>query len=77
MMRTVVVVGALLLGVGAVVAQQDQVDKTQLAMKSNLKSAITLQDMVKGKQSYDQAAVDAALAAVGGRRQAFSGAVPG
>jgi cytochrome c556 len=62
MRRTVVVVGTLLLGVGVVAAQQDQVDKTQLAMKSNLKNALSLTDMVKGKQSYDQAAVNAALA---------------
>ena len=61
MLRTVVVVGTLLLGVGVVAAQQDQVDKTQLAMKSNRKSALTLLDMVKGKKPYDQAAVNAAL----------------
>jgi cytochrome c556 len=61
MRRTVVVVAALLLGIGAVAAQQDQVDKTQLAMKSNLKSALALLDMVKGKKPYDQAAVNAAL----------------
>jgi cytochrome c556 len=62
MLRTVVVVGTLLLGVGVVAAQQNQVDKTQLAMKSNLKNAISLSDMAKGKQPYDQAAVNAALA---------------
>src|ERR1700674_1099501 len=61
MLRTVVVVGTLLLGVGVVAAQQDQVDKTQLAMKSNLKNALSLSDMVKGKQPYDQTAVNAAL----------------
>jgi cytochrome c556 len=61
MLRTVVVVGTLLLGVGVVAAQQDQVDKTQLAMKSNLKSALTLLDIVKGTKPYDQAAVNAAL----------------
>jgi cytochrome c556 len=61
MRRTVVVVGTLLLGVGVVAAQQDQVDKTQLAMKSNLKNALALSDMVKGKLPYDQAAVNAAL----------------
>ena len=64
MRRTVVVVTTLLLGIGAVAAQQDQVDKTQLAMKSNLKGALTLLDMVKGKQPYDQAAVDATLASL-------------
>ena len=62
MMRTVVVAGTLLLGVGAVMAQQEQVDKTQLAMKSNLKMALTLLAMVKGEKPYDQAAVDGALA---------------
>src|SRR6266699_3526944 len=57
MLRTVVVVGTLLLGVGVVAAQQDQVDKTQLAMKSNLKSALTLLDIVKGTKPYDHAAI--------------------
>jgi cytochrome c556 len=61
MMRTAVALGTLLLSVSAVMAQQDQVDKTQLAMKSNLKSALTLLDMVKGKEPYNQAAVTAAL----------------
>jgi cytochrome c556 len=54
-------VGALLFGVGVVAAQQDQVTTTQLAMKSNLKNALTLSDMVKDKNPYDQAAVDKAL----------------
>jgi len=60
----VVVVGTLLLGIGAVAAQQaqEQVAKTQTAMKSNLTSAITLSDMAKDKKPYDQAAVDKALA---------------
>jgi cytochrome c556 len=61
MLRTVVVVGTLLLGAGVVAAQQDQVAKTQLAMKSNLKNALALSAMVKGQKPYDQAAVDAAL----------------
>ena len=64
MLRTVVVVGTLLLGVGAVAAQQDQVAKTQLAMKSNGKNAGALSAMLKGEKPYDQAAVDAALAAL-------------
>ena len=34
MMRTVVVVGTLLLGVGAVMAQQDLVKQTQTVMKA-------------------------------------------
>jgi cytochrome c556 len=62
MLRIMVVAGTLLLGVGVAAAQQEQVDKTQLAMKSNLKSALTLVGMVKGEKPYDQAAVDAALA---------------
>jgi cytochrome c556 len=61
MRRIVIVVGTLLLGVGVVAAQQDQVDKTQLAMKSNLKSALTMVSMIKGEKPYDQAAVTAAL----------------
>jgi cytochrome c556 len=62
MMRTVVVVGALLLGVSAVVAQQDQVKMTQDVMKGNGKNAGALSAMVKGEKPYDQAAVDAAIA---------------
>ncbi len=64
MLRTVVVVGTLLLGVGAVAAQQDQVAKTQLAMKSNGKNAGALSAMAKGEKPYDQATVDAALVAL-------------
>ena len=62
MMRTVVVVGALLLGMGAVAAQQDQVKQTQAMMKGNGKNAGALAAMVKGEKPYDQAAVDAAMA---------------
>jgi cytochrome c556 len=62
MMRTVVVVGTLLLGVGAVVAQQDLVKQTQTVMKGNGKNAGALAAMVKGEKPYDQATVDAALA---------------
>jgi cytochrome c556 len=62
MMRTVVIVGTLLLGVGAVVAQQDQVKQTQTIMKGNGKNAGALAAMVKGEKPYDQAAVDTALA---------------
>jgi cytochrome c556 len=62
MMRTVVVVGTLLLGIGAVVAQQDLVDKTQTQMKGNGKNAGALGAMVKGEKPYDQATVDTALA---------------
>ena len=62
MMRTVVIVGTLLLGVGAVVAQQDVVKVAQTQMKGNGKNAGALAAMVKGEKPYDQATVDAALA---------------
>ena len=64
MRRTIVLTGALLLGAGVALAQspQEQVEKTQLAMKSNLTSAIVLSDMARDKKPYDQAAVDKALA---------------
>jgi cytochrome c556 len=62
MIRTVVVVGALLLGVGGVAAQQDLVTKAQTLMKGNGKNAGALGAMVKGDKPYDQATVDTALA---------------
>jgi cytochrome c556 len=62
MIRTVVVVGTLLLGVGAVVAQQDVVNQAQTLMKGNGKNAGALGAMIKGDKPYDQATVDAALA---------------
>jgi cytochrome c556 len=62
MIRTVVVVGTLLLGVGAVAAQQDVVKQVQVLMKGNGKNAGALSAMVKGEKPYDQATVDAALA---------------
>jgi cytochrome c556 len=62
MIRTVVVVGTLLLGVGAVAAQQDLVTKAQTLMKGNGKNAGALGAMFKGDKPYDQATVDAALA---------------
>jgi cytochrome c556 len=62
MMRTVVVVGTLLLGMGAVVAQQDLVTQAQNTMKANGKNlGGVLSPMFKGEKPYDQAAVDAAL----------------
>jgi cytochrome c556 len=61
-MRTVVVVGTLLLGVGVVVAQQDLVTQAQGVMKGNGRNAGALGAMVKGDKPYDQATVDAALA---------------
>jgi cytochrome c556 len=62
MMRTVVIVGTLLLGVGAVMAQQDAVKHAQTFMKGNGKNAGALAAMVKGEKPYDQATVDTALA---------------
>ena len=62
MMRTVVTAGALLLGLSAVMAQQDQLKATQAQMKGNGKNAAPLVAMVKGEKPYDQATVDAALA---------------
>jgi cytochrome c556 len=64
MRRTAILTGTLLLGVGVALAQspQEQVEKTQVAMKSNLTSAIVLSDMARDKKPYDQAAVDKALA---------------
>jgi cytochrome c556 len=62
MMRTVVVVGTLLLGIGALAAQQDQVKETQAMMKGNGKNAGALAAMVKGEKPYDQATVNTAIA---------------
>ncbi len=61
MMRTVVVVGTLLLGVSAVVAQQDVVKSTQDVMKNTGKNSGAMAAMIKGDKPYDQATVDAAM----------------
>src|SRR6266545_7788417 len=61
MLRGFVVVGALLLGVSAVMAQ-DVAKDTQAVMKANGKNAGALAAMVKGEKPYDQAAVNAAFA---------------
>jgi cytochrome c556 len=61
MKRIVVIVGTLLLGAGAVMAQQNQLKDTQAMMKDNGKNAGALSAMVKGEKPYDQTAVDAAL----------------
>jgi cytochrome c556 len=62
MLRTVVVVGSLLLGTSVVVAQQNVVAQTQTLMKNSGKSlGGVLGAMVKGDKPYDQAAVDGAL----------------
>ena len=62
MKRVVVVAGALLLGMGAVIAQQDVVKSTQAQMKATGRAlGATLAPMNKGEKPYDQAAVDEAL----------------
>lgn len=62
MIRTVLVAGALLLGVGAVMAQQDVAVSQQNLMKSQGKSMYgVLGKTVKGEAPYDQAAIDTAL----------------
>jgi cytochrome c556 len=63
MIRTVVVVGALLLGVGVVMAQQDVAVQQQNQMKTQGKSMYGLfAKVIKGDTPYDQAAIDTALA---------------
>jgi cytochrome c556 len=52
----------LLLGLGSVMAETDQVKDTQTIMKANGKNAGALAAMIKGEKPYDQATVDAALA---------------
>jgi cytochrome c556 len=61
MKRSIVVAGALVLGLGAVMAEPDQVKDTQAMMKGNGKNAGALAAMVKGEKPYDQATVDAAI----------------
>lgn len=62
MKRVIVVAGALLLGMGAVVAQQDVVKSAQDQMKAAGRAmGGTLAPINKGEKPYDQAAVDAAL----------------
>ncbi len=62
MIRTALVVGALLLGAGAVAAQQDVAVTQQNLMKTQGKSMYGLfGKILKGETPYDQAAVDAAL----------------
>ncbi len=65
MIRAVVVVGTLLLGVGAVVAQQDIAVQQDNLMKSIGKNQYgVLARIIKGDAPYNQAAVDAALVAM-------------
>ena len=62
MKRVLIVVGTLLFGVGAVVAQQDAVKEVQTLMKGNGRNAGAVAAIVKGEKPYDQATIDAALA---------------
>jgi cytochrome c556 len=62
MKRAAFVVGVLLLGAGAVMAQQDLVKQNQDTMKANAKNLGGMIAMVKGEKPYDQATVTAALA---------------
>jgi cytochrome c556 len=62
MIRTALVAGALLLGAGAVMAQQDLVKQNQDTMKANAKNLGAMVAMVKSEKPYDQAAVTAGLA---------------
>src|SRR4030088_1304758 len=63
MMRTVVVVGTLLLGAGAVMAQQEIAVQQDNLMRGQAKSLYDVMlKMVKGQIPYDQKAVDAAIA---------------
>jgi cytochrome c556 len=61
MKRSILVAGAMLFGLTAVMAEQDQVKDTQAMMKGNGKNAGALAAMVKGEKPYDQATVDAAI----------------
>jgi cytochrome c556 len=62
MKRILVITGALLLSVGAVIAQQDVANQTQTTMKATGRAfGAVLTPMVKGDKPYDQAAVDTAL----------------
>ena len=63
MIRTVVVAGVLLLGAGAVMAQQDVAVKQDNLMRAQGKSMYgVILKMTKGEIPYDQKAVDAAIA---------------
>ena len=62
MKRMLVVAGALLLSVGAGIAQQDVANQTQTTMKATGRAlGAVLGPMFKGEKPYDQAAVDTAL----------------
>ena len=61
-MKRIVVVGALLLGAGAVMAQQDIAVQQDNLMRGQAKYLYgVMQKMMKGDAPYDQAAIDAAI----------------
>jgi cytochrome c556 len=63
MARTLVVAGALLLGVGAATAQQEIAVKQDNLMRAQAKSLYTVMlKTAKGEVPYDQAAINAAIA---------------
>jgi cytochrome c556 len=63
MKRAVLAAMALMLGVSAVVAQQDLIEQSHALMKANGKNlGGVLSPMARGDKPYDQAAVNAALA---------------
>ena len=63
MMRTVVVAGALLLGAGPAMAQQEIAVKQDNLMRAQAKSLYTvILKTVKGEVPYKQADIDAAIA---------------
>ena len=62
MKRGLVVAGALLLSIGAVMASQEVANQTQTTMKATGRAlGAVLGPMFKGEKPYDQAAVDTAL----------------
>ncbi len=63
MKKAIVAVGALLLGAGAVMADQKLAVEQDNLMRAQGKSVyVTIAKMGKGDLAYDQAAIDAALA---------------
>ena len=63
MRRTVIAVGALMFGVGAVMAQLEIAVQQDNLMRGQAKSLYDVMlKMVQGKISYDQKAIDAAIA---------------
>jgi cytochrome c556 len=63
MRRTALVIGTLLFGIGAVMAQQEVAVQQQNLMKAQGKDMYgVFGKILKGEIAYDQAAVDAALA---------------